>query len=515
MSNEPDPKALKALEPLTAIELIYGRCRPEALLLFGSRQPHPSKPDFPQPMFAIQAADRHNWLPAIFAHMVDQTQYIKPSTYTLAALVEGNVERYRQAIQRGRPLYYAALLSTMDELVALVVDLDVGRDPKDLDMTLPENRSKTMTTGQALGAVIDRVQAGSLPPPSLTAYSGRGVYLWWLLTAADGRPPLNTTDNDAQRRLIAGELVNRTRDLAADQPAAKNANQWFKRPGTIVKYDGQQPIDRNRVTYHTWGLGHPNAVPRYRLPELMGRLDLHHAPAVPPPAKRGQQQASLPPWPVPDPRSTTDARRTPSAATRAAAPQRCRVEEIERLAVHRNGIREGAREVASWHYYHARRMFLFKTRRAGDEREAVNQAQHDTRRFNDAYCRPPLEPGELDGVFNRLSGQAYKATGPTVSAALRVTRDEAERLRLVALAPPDLRRERRQEQEQAKAEKDARQARIDALLRNGVSAHEVARQTGTPRSTVRSRKKRLAARGQLPDQRRPQERLEIQNDDES
>lgn len=496
MSNEPDPKAL---EPLTAIELIYGRCRPEALLLFGSRRPHPSKPDFPQPMFAIQAGERHEWFPAVFAHMLNQTQYIKPSTYTLAALVKGNVERYRQAIRRGRPLHFSALLSTMDELVALVVDLDVGRAPKGLPIGSP----KAMTVGTALGAVIDRVQAGSLPPPSLTAYSGRGVYLWWLLTAADGRPPLNTLDNSAQRRLIAGELVNRTRDLAADQTAAKNANQWFKRPDTI-----DTNTDK-RVTYHTWGLGHPNAVPLYRLPELMGRLDLHHAPALPTAAKRAQQQ-TLPSWSAPAPRPHAEPRRKPSGAGNPAAPHRCRVNEIECLAVHRKGIREGAREVALWHYYHAHRLFLVNTGCEG--RDAVNQAQHETRGFNDAYCRPPLEPGEVEGVFNRLSGRAYYASNATVAAALRVTRDEGELLGLKALETPDLRRERLAAKAAERAEKDARRARIDDLLRAGVGVNEVARRMGARPSTVSYRRGRLAKLGELPSV--PQEPLDIEADDD-
>ena len=473
------------LDPLTAIDVIYGRCRPEGLLAFGSRRPTRRKPQpFPHDMFILPAGDRHNWLPAVFAHMVSQTQYGKPSTYTVAALVEGDIERYQNAIRIGRPLYYAALQRNVMELVALVVDLDVGRHP---------GEPGDLTAGQALGAVIDRVQANILPPPSLAAYSGRGAYLWWLLTAADGHPPINDPDNNAQRRLIAGELVNRTRDLEADQAAAKDENHWFKRPGTVDTNTGR------RVDYLTWGLGHPSAVPLYRLPELMEILDLHHSSAeLPPPAERpGSPKDSS--WSPPSPRPP----RRPSR--NCAAPERRRMEEIELLAVHREGIREGMRELTLWHYYHACRKFKFKARKSEAEGpDLVGEAQAETRKFNTSYCRPPLEPGEVNGVFRPLSRGEYSANGLTVSRALHVTDEEADALDLRALATEARRRMFKQEAASKAEEFQARRDRTDPLLLKGLRVKEVMRQTGERRQYVNDRKKVLLSEGKLEPDPAPQ-----------
>lgn len=488
----PDPRDARVLDPLTAIDLIYGRCRADSLLAFGSRRPSPRKPKaFPHDLFILPVGDRQNWLPAIFAHMVDQSQYIKPSTYTVAAMVEGGVERYRNAIRRGRPLYYAAIQRNVTELVALVVDLDVGRNPG-----TPGN----VTAGQALGAVIDRVQANELPAPSLAAYSGRGAYLWWLLTADDGRPPLNTPDNHARRRLIASELVNRTRDLESDRGKAKDENAWFKRPGTI-----DTNTDK-RVDYLTWGIGHPNAVPLYRLTELVEKLDLYHAPAD---LTQTAPMSTLP-WSAPDPKTPRTPPRKGTSAGNPAAPHRLRVNEITLLAVARDGIHEGMRALTLWHYYHARRMFLVKS--TDDNQGAVKRAQLDTNAFNASRCRPPLDTGEMASVFSKLSGKGYSANGPTVTEALRVTREETIALKLESLAHPDIRRERQQEKAAAKAAKAEHRDRVDQLLRDGVSAHEVARQTGTARSTVRYRKGLLRKRGELPNPGAPQEDLDLEDD---
>jgi len=222
-------------------------------------------------MFAVTIEDRAKWLPSIFAHQVEQTQYMKQNTLERGALTRPYPE-YLDAIGTGKPVYFQAKTDKVYELASVVVDLDVGRGPDDL------------TAWDALAVVGNMTEAGELPLPSLAALSGRGAYLWWLLTSEDGRPPLNNGDNRHMWNLVVNDLLRRTADLKGDANAKRLAN-WYKRPDTIDTNTGK------RVIYLTFGVNHPAAVPRYRLPELMNALELHHAPvelpapAVPAPRK--------------------------------------------------------------------------------------------------------------------------------------------------------------------------------------------------------------------------------------
>ncbi len=46
-----------------------------------------------------------------------------------------------------------------------------------------------LSLGQIIGRAIDMVRAGALPRPSITVYSGRGVWFLWLLVDASGSRP--------------------------------------------------------------------------------------------------------------------------------------------------------------------------------------------------------------------------------------------------------------------------------------------------------------------------------------
>jgi len=466
-----------SLEPRAALDIMFGRCRPDALVAFGSRRPTKVGDLAPQYLWALRVRDLWEYLPGILEHQIRQTQYIKPSTLSTEALLNRTPEDMLEAVKRRRPLYYQAYSRHVMELAALVVDLDVGRDPSQ------------PTAGQALGAVIDRSRAGVLPTPSLAGYSGRGVYLWWLLTDDRGRPPLNTRDNNDRRKLITTELVRRTSDLEPDIGASKDAGRWFKRPGTTDYNTG------NEVVYMTFGLGHPESVPRYMLPDLVAALGLHYAPAelpgrrpaarLAPPARKGKGSNRPKPPKSGDP----------------SAPHYRRAAEIGLLAQERGGIREGMRARALQHYYQSRRMYLLKQYNLAGEPDApsrsVGEAQRATYDFNAAYCRPPMSAEEVEKAFCSLSGDGYHPRSTTVAEHLQITREEIERLDLVAIVTAEVRAER----ENAKAAKaEARAANVtmvEKMLKQGLSISEVARRMGKGKSYVHAHRKRLITAGEL------------------
>jgi hypothetical protein len=106
----------------------------------------------------------------------------------------------------------------------------------DIDLHQP---GKMATVGQVVGKAIDMAEDGELPRPSLTVYSGRGVWFLWLLVGEDGYPPEAFDD-----KVLILETINRelSRRLAADM-AACDCQRMLRVPGsTNTKADAGHEI---------------------------------------------------------------------------------------------------------------------------------------------------------------------------------------------------------------------------------------------------------------------------------
>ena len=479
MPRVPDPLGL---DPLTAIDIMFGQCSPDALIAFGSRRKKKDGESSPHWLFAVPVGEREQWFPAVLRHQVEQTQYVMQNPLGKRALVKGTVEAYTRAIDDGEPLYYAATNNNVTELAAMVVDLDVGRGPDDL------------TAWDALAVIGNRTDTGELPLPSLAALSGRGVYLWWLLTDDNKHPPAATSDNISQWKKVANELLKRCADLKADHNAKRLAN-WYKRPGTIDTNTG------NEVKYLTFGVNHPGAVPRYELPDLMELLELHHAP-------------------MEVPRRTETARIKGSTGSKIGNPHATfakRCDEIELLAQHRRdrgeGIAEGIREITLLHYRWNREKYLKVTfNEAGEPNaggRAYAEARQDTRKFAEAYCWPLMTTAEVEQAFS--GGFTANPRNTTVRDQLHVTDDEARVLELEVLVTDAVQAERDDARLVEKRRKTRIKITVDALLLTGLSPAEVARRTNTSRQRCWSRQKRLIEQGQIVPVTTSQELLEYEN----
>lgn len=470
--------------PMDIFDAIFGRCRPDSLIALGSRRADKTGSEaFPHFLCPVTVADRAEMLPIVFQHQVEHSQYLMPNTLAQTATkwpIQQHVESIRQG---GQILYFAAKNKHVRELVAITIDLDVGRGPDDL------------TAGQALGASLDMSLRGELPLPSLCAFSGRGAYLMWLLRdVTDSRPPLNTRDNLATWQSCSAALWQRTRHLKAD-PNAKRLANWYKRPGTIDTKTG------NLVVYMTFGAHDLGRIPTYTLPGLAATLEVHHEPldTETPDPKAPIVRIGCP-CPQPQPSLTPKKRSRVVKAGKGSEPSRVRIEEIERLNAYRGGFREGCRHMALVYYSQA----VYRYWRVCGEsvpepkRKALSAAVRLNRAFN-----PPLAPMEVEKAAE--SRLFLRSRNATIARDLGVTEAEVSAVGLRSLLPLHIAQQRKAAETTAKAEarakREAKAAAVDAALveHPELSDTEVARSLADwklSREFVRSRRLRLAKIGQ-------------------
>lgn len=124
-----------------------------------------------------------------------------------------------------------------------------------------------ITVGRAIGAVVDIVDQGSVPPPSLYVDSGRGLWVFWLLRE-QGHPIRAGEDweNTDTWDRIQRQLARRLSDIEPDY-GAQDAARVTRIPGSI---NGKS--DR-RVVYH-WTADQHNQPFFYGLHELASMLNV-------------------------------------------------------------------------------------------------------------------------------------------------------------------------------------------------------------------------------------------------
>lgn len=122
-------------------------------------------------------------------------------------------------------------------LRACYVDLDVGRPSG-----APEQRQGVEEAAIRLKKLVEQ---GALCPPSLSARSGRGLYLLWLLHDT-GHPLKATPERLAQYKCIQRAIVKQLSSLAAD-PQAIDAARMLRVPETIHSVSGACAVYKVRI----------------------------------------------------------------------------------------------------------------------------------------------------------------------------------------------------------------------------------------------------------------------------
>jgi len=164
-SKTPTPE-LVPQPPEAIIRYLYGRARTDSYMAVGSRRPTAGGGEAPRFLCPIPINAQQDFLPGVFSWRPHETQYLCPNTLGRGALLNRQPREFLASLlERDTPLYYQFKNKHIRELVAISVDLDVGRAPEDL------------AAADALSLCLRKVFKGELPPPSLAAYSGRGSYV--------------------------------------------------------------------------------------------------------------------------------------------------------------------------------------------------------------------------------------------------------------------------------------------------------------------------------------------------
>jgi hypothetical protein len=305
--------------------------------------------------------------------------------------------------------------------------------------------------------ILALVRSTAIPLPTLTAKSGRGMYLFYLFSF-----PLRCTPEAMQlRKRALDELLGRLECVAADY-SSTNVVQPFKAPGSRC--------DIGKVQYAMFERGLVTA-PRYSLDALAEFLGVRD------PASIVQAQGLR----------RKRSRGGASRPLRYVAWAFVRMNELERL-VPRRARWEGCRhylllayaEAASW---------LYRARHGVSSGREL--AFEETLRFNLSLPDPEDEAVIRSEIFgSRLRARPQK--NETIVRCLAITVEESHRARLSSLAHPDVVREREEAKQKRRDKKKARRSEIDERLLSGESVSSIAHTVGMSRETIYRRKRELS-----------------------
>lgn len=349
-----------------------------------------------------------------------------------------------------KPQYFPAKDRYVDAFNALIIDCDVGRE----SLCLP-------TAAEAADMICCEANDGKYPPPSFIAHSGRGVYAIWQLRELVP----NTLVNEQYRWRVLRALARRMDKELQPDTRAMNSARFFKLPGTL------DTKTQNRVRYVTPAPDVDQAA-SYTLLELGEAVGV--APSIipldtmrPPPQRRKISAPQKPRRHGAQTEAALTVQRRPGRSAgdkrHGAYPSQKRMFEIERLACHREGIREGQRYFAVWRYFGAAMKFA-KALKLDDARKwAVDRAIDFARNS----CNPPLSDAEVLKATKSpppKDARFRQVRADTLAAELSVTEEEAAYLGLFAIAPESTREQLRAKDQQRKAERKAKRADLKAAI---------------------------------------------------
>ncbi len=263
-----------------------------------------------QPEHWVNPEEFDHWIPAL----LDQTVGNYWCTLNTFKHLKGEIRRKKP--------YLAGLSSCY-------IDIDAGV------------KGKGYSAGQIVGVIVDEVNAGRMPAPSIFAYSGGGVWAIWRITI-DGAPAEATPGVLNWWERIQEGIFKRFEPIGAD---AHDATRYTRLPGSINEnYEGGRPVywyTQNDATGQTpsYELSDLAEYFREELGVMAERLPL---PATPKPTPKAQQHAD----------AITPARAGELIPTprlldgRAYAPKRAVMADLVDLISMRGGkIRKGARQM--------------------------------------------------------------------------------------------------------------------------------------------------------------------------
>ena len=347
-----------------------------------------SEADGFKPLAGLPVSTIDEWFPSMVAELAEDG-YFTPNTMGRAGSVD----------KRTGFAYPIPTNNNVKYLNAQYVDID--------------NYKMGVSAGAVLGLIYDYAENGVVPWPSVWAFSGRGVYVFWILRdeqAPEFAPLARDRGNREKYRAIETALVDRFLSVGADE-YAKNESRYLRWPGT--RHSGSGKVARYLVNIDA----ETGAMPIHTLTGMVDALGLTFTPLP-----TSTDRPKLPSTPV----DAHKAKRTAAAGgTRQRAPHRARVRELEILNDMRGGFREGCREYVLW-------VFACSLRSMGLREADVHQhARAFASKFN-----PPLPADRVDHQAKRRASVS-RWRNAQIAKRLQVT--AAEYALLDALVPASVR----------------------------------------------------------------------------
>ena len=291
-------------------------------------------------------------------------------------------------------------------LCACFVDLDVGRKGK------PPGDPQGLDAFDVVGSVLRMASGGSIPKPSVLAYSCRGVYCLWLIhddgTTKAARCHDHLIARNGLYTRLQRELYERTKHLAAD-PKARDVTRVFRVPGSV-----HSGVDRE-VEYMLLA-GRDGFAASYTLHELAAALHIPQRLAAP---LRAPQIGTV----------DDGVKRYPNRRNGAQAQAQKYIDEFVTLEAYRGGFSQGTRRAA----------IEFLCVQMQKARYSPPEIRAAAERLQTA-CNPPepdshYTPGMVaDKVIDRLY-EPMNTKMPTWAKRLKITETEVTDLRLSILVP--------------------------------------------------------------------------------
>lgn len=211
---------------------------------------------------AVKVKDAREMIPGLLTQFISYDGYMTVNSYAIA----GNPWK-----KTGLP-YLLRAEKYLLELAACYADLDVGRPGEE-----SKHPGASMDWQSAQIEVLRRQREGRIPPFSIMACSGRGVYLFWLLRDEQDPTmlPRAYPSTIIRYKAVNRELHKLLDGLACDQTAA-DAARFLRNPGSI------NTKVMKRVTYSLTMQADDGGRLTYSLPELESLLRLNApAPSLP------------------------------------------------------------------------------------------------------------------------------------------------------------------------------------------------------------------------------------------
>ena len=338
-------------------------------------------------------------------------------------------------------------------LNACYLDVEAGRE----ESGKPFER---LHWGEAWAEVQRLIERGTIPPPSMYAASGRGLYLFWLLH--DPKEPSMPQPAFPEKRELYKQ-VNRAlgrmieTHVSVDHDA-HDAARILRVPGSTHQ------IAKQSVRYFVEVDGQGRGF-SYTLGDLAGFCGIHAGGSTP----ESVRALTIPGRP--GRRATRKPGTCPKRANGNRVKAAKRVQDIITLEQHRGGFRKRGTPYAKGDFSGGRRialtLFAQFLRQSGEPEESAKEMVEDMGR----RCIPPWGTDPGDPSVERIIFDQYRMTGKrfmradTICAALNVSEGLAKDLELSVIVPPSVKDERIERKETR--EQRIRERRAYALTVHG------------------------------------------------